>query len=57
MYEQGLVSQTQFQQRNVVFQNAQAKKTVAENKLEQTLQEIVNTKIELRAWSRSIMKK
>lgn len=48
MYEQGLVSQTQFQQRNVVFQNAQAKKTVAENKLEQTVQEIVNTKIELR---------
>jgi multidrug resistance efflux pump len=48
MYEQGLVSQTQFQQRNVVFQNAQAKKTVAENKLEQTIQEIVNTKIELR---------
>ena len=48
MYEQGLVSQTQFQQRNVVFQNAQAKKTVAENRLEQTVQEIVNTKIELR---------
>ena len=48
MYEQGLVSQTQFQQRNVVFQNAQAKKTVAENKLEQTVQEIINTKIELR---------
>lgn len=48
MYEQGLVSQTQFQQRNVVFQNAQAKKTVAENKVEQTIQEIVNTKIELR---------
>jgi len=48
MYEQGLVSQTQLQQRNVVFQNAQAKKTVAENKLEQTIQEIVNTKIELR---------
>lgn len=49
MYEQGLVSQTQFQQRNVAFQNAQAKKTVAENKLEQTVQEIVNTKIELRS--------
>jgi len=48
MYEQGLVSQTQLQQRNVVFQNAQAKKTVAENKVEQTIQEIVNTKIELR---------
>jgi len=48
MYEQGLVSQTQFQQRNVVLQNAQAKKTVSENKLEQTVQEIVNTKIELR---------
>ena len=32
----------------MAFQNAQAKKTVAENKLEQTVQEIVNTKIELR---------
>jgi multidrug resistance efflux pump len=49
MYEQGLVSQTQFQQRNAAFQNAQAKKTVAENKIEQTLQEIGNTKIELKA--------
>jgi multidrug resistance efflux pump len=49
MYEQGLVSQTQFQQRSVIFQNAQAKKTVAENKLEQTLQEMVNTKIELKS--------
>ena len=49
MYEQGLVSQTQFQQRSVIFQNAQAKKTVAENKLEQTSQEITNTKIELKS--------
>lgn len=48
MYEEGLVSQTQFQQRNVIFQNAQAKRTVAENKQEQTVQEIVITKIELR---------
>lgn len=48
MYREGLISQTQFQQRNVAMQNALAKKTTAENKVNQTLQEIANTQIELR---------
>ena len=48
MYKEGLISQTQFQQRNASMQNSLAKKTTAENKVNQTLQEIQNTKIELR---------
>ena len=48
MYREGLISQTQFQQRNVAMQNALAKKTTAENKVSQTLQEIANTQIELK---------
>jgi multidrug efflux pump subunit AcrA (membrane-fusion protein) len=48
MYKEGLISQTQFQQRNAAMQNSLAKKTIAENKVNQTLQEIQNTKIELR---------
>ena len=46
MYEQGLVSQTQFQQRNVAFQNAQAKKISTENKYYQSKQELINYRIE-----------
>lgn len=46
MYEEGLVSQTQLQQRNVAFQNAQAKNITAENKFAQTQQEITIVKIE-----------
>lgn len=48
MFKEGLISQTTFQQRNASMQNALAKKTIAENKVNQTLQEIQNTKIELR---------
>lgn len=48
MYREGLISQTQYQQRNVAMQNAFAKKTTAENKVNQTLQEIANAQIELR---------
>lgn len=48
MFREGLISQTQFQQRNVSMQNALAKKTVAENKVNQTQQEIANTQIELK---------
>ena len=48
MYKEGLISQTQFQQRNASMQNSLAKKTTAENKVNQTLQEIQNTRIELR---------
>jgi multidrug resistance efflux pump len=46
MFDEGLVSQTQLQQRNVSFQNALAKKIMVENKLAQTLQEVTNVKIE-----------
>lgn len=49
MYDEGLVSLTQFQQRSVSYQNALAKKTATENKLAQTRQEIVNTSIEQNA--------
>ncbi len=49
MYDEGLVSLTQFQQRSVSYQNALAKKTSIENKLAQTRQEIVNVSIEQNA--------
>lgn len=46
MYDEGLVSLTQFQQRSISYQNSIAKKTANENKVAQTQQEILNTKIE-----------
>ncbi len=46
MYDEGLVSQTQLQQRNLSYQNALAKKITVENKLAQTQQEVTNVKIE-----------
>lgn len=46
MFEEGLVSQTQLQQRNLSFQNALAKRVMVENKLAQTQQEVSNTRIE-----------
>ncbi len=46
MFEEGLVSQTQLQQRQVSFQNALAKKTIVDNKISQTLQEVANIRIE-----------
>jgi multidrug resistance efflux pump len=46
MFEEGLVSQTQLQQRNLSYQNALAKKIMVENKLAQTQQEVTNVKIE-----------
>jgi multidrug efflux pump subunit AcrA (membrane-fusion protein) len=46
MYNDGLVSQTQLQQRNLTYQNALAKKIMVENKLAQTRQELTNTRIE-----------
>lgn len=49
MYEEGLVSLTQFQQRSVSYQNALAKRTSAENKLSQSRQELINLDIERNA--------
>ncbi|PWJ57777.1 multidrug resistance efflux pump [Dyadobacter jejuensis] len=46
MYAEGLVSQTQLQQRNASYQNALSKRIVAENKIAQTEQEILNNQIE-----------
>ncbi|WP_313386067.1 HlyD family secretion protein [Chishuiella sp.] len=46
MYDDGLVSLTQFQQRSISYQNSIAKKTAYENKVAQTQQEIINTRIE-----------
>ena len=46
MFEEGLVSQTQLQQRNIAFQNALAKRIMVDNKLAQTQQEVINTRIE-----------
>lgn len=46
MLQEGLVSQTQLQQRNIAYQNALAKKLTVENKLAQTLQEVLNVRLE-----------
>ncbi len=46
MYSDGLISQTQLQQRNIQYQNILAKKIATENKITQTQQEIINTRIE-----------
>jgi multidrug resistance efflux pump len=46
MYDEGLVTKTQLQQRNISYQNALAKMVSIENKIAQTKQEITNTKIE-----------
>lgn len=46
MFEEGLVSQTQLQQRSIQFQNATAKKIATENKIEQTKQELINIRLE-----------
>ncbi|PRD47808.1 HlyD family secretion protein [Sphingobacterium haloxyli] len=49
MYEEGLVSLTQFQQRTLAYRNAIAKRTSAENKVMQTKQDILNAAIEQQA--------
>ena len=46
MFKEGLVSQTQLQQRNISFQNILSKKIASENKIAQTKQEILNNKLE-----------
>ncbi|MEI6312476.1 MAG: HlyD family efflux transporter periplasmic adaptor subunit [Bacteroidota bacterium] len=46
MFEEGLVSKTQLEQRNIVYQNTIAKNIALENKVMQTQQEIINTRIE-----------
>jgi multidrug resistance efflux pump len=47
MYDSGLISLTQFEQRNQAYQNATAKKISAENKLANTQQEQAINRIEM----------
>lgn len=49
MFDSGLVSLTQVEQRNQIFQTALAKKISAENRLANTKQELVITKLEINA--------
>jgi len=49
MYDSGLVSLTQLEIRNQQFQNAQAKKIMAENKLANSKQDLVIARIEMSA--------
>lgn len=49
MYDSGLVSLTQLEQRNQLYQNALAKKISAENKLANSKQDLTITKIEMNA--------
>ena len=49
MYDSGLVSLTQLETRNQQFQNAQAKKIMAENKLANSKQDLTITRIEMSA--------
>jgi multidrug efflux pump subunit AcrA (membrane-fusion protein) len=57
MFDQGLVSQTQLQQRNTAYQNALAKKITVENKLAQTQQDLINIKIELNSVEQEYLEK
>lgn len=57
MYDSGLVSLTQLEQRNVAFQNAQAKKISAENKLAATKQELNIAQIEIGAINQDYLEK
>ena len=47
MFADGLVSQTQLQQRNATYQNILAKKIGVENKVQQTRQELMNLQLEI----------
>lgn len=49
MYDSGLVSLTQLENRNQQLQNAQAKKIIAENKLANSRQDLTITRIEMSA--------
>ncbi len=52
LYKEGLRSLTELEQRNQIFQNAVAKRNIAENKFINTKQELLNAKIELSAIER-----
>ena len=57
MYDSGLVSLTQLEQRNMAFQNASAKKISAENKLANSRQELLIARIEKDAINQDYLEK
>lgn len=57
MYDSGLVSLTQLEQRNASFQNAAAKKISSENKLANTKQELTIAQIETSAVNQDYLEK
>lgn len=57
MYDSGLVSLTQLEQRNQAYQNTLAKKTSAENKLDGTKQELIIAGIEMDAINQDYVEK
>jgi multidrug efflux pump subunit AcrA (membrane-fusion protein) len=57
MYDSGLVSLTQLEQRNQVFQNALAKKISAENKIGSTRQDLLIARIEMDAINQDYVEK
>lgn len=57
MFDSGLVSLTQLEQRNQVFQNSLSKKIGAENKLGSTRQELIIARIEMDAINQDYVEK
>jgi multidrug efflux pump subunit AcrA (membrane-fusion protein) len=57
MYDSGLVSLTQLESRNQQYQNAQAKKISAENKLSNSKQDLTITRIEMSALQQENLEK
>lgn len=57
MYDSGLVSLTQLEQRNQVYQNALAKKISAENKLANSRQDLTITRIEMNSVQQEYLEK
>jgi multidrug resistance efflux pump len=57
MYDSGLVSLTQLEQRNAAFQNASAKKISVENKLGNTRQDLLIARIETDAINQDYLEK
>lgn len=57
MYDSGLVSLTQLEQRNQLYQNMLAKRVSAENKLANTKQDITITRIEMNAAQQEYLEK
>ena len=57
MFAEGLVSQTQLQERNLKYQNVISKKIMMENKLAQTIQEFTNLRLEQNSISQDYSEK